>query len=201
MLFATPIVKEQVKLDSRFAGQEKITDEDLATIAMERRGLRDLELMRHVNSMLKEAGSNYIAMRLYNGSAERLWLDCDNYTGESSIWKYPPDLFFDPGQWSVVIAKGSIDTDRETQISFLGSELTLAYRGSQSGLTTCWRCEKKNTFVSFPTGELGVLNKYPISAAKSDHVATIQRGHVGSAIVVDGIYTTWKQFPHPNRIL
>lgn len=81
MLFATPLVREQVKLDPRYADAETITNDDLAKIALERRGLRDLELMRHVNAMLGELGDGAIAFRLYNASDERLWLHRDSYTG------------------------------------------------------------------------------------------------------------------------
>lgn len=193
MLFASPIVKEQVRLDSRFSGLETITDENVATVALERRGQRDLELMRLVNSMLKDAGNEFIALRLYNGSGERLWLDTQSFNGASGIWKYPPDLFIDPGQWSVVIAKTWTAKKTNARIA----NLTLSYTGEQSDVTANWAFTNaaKVSLYHKPGQPAGAESS---SVAKGDRVAILQRGYVGDNLVMDGIYTTLHQFPYPT---
>ncbi len=193
MLFATPIVKEQVKLDPRFNGSKDITSEDLAAIAMERRGLRDLELMRHVNSMLKEAGNGFLAMRLYNGSGERLWLEEKSYTNDSALWKYPPDLFLDPGQWSVIVAQAM-----PVNGSVVWGNLAIAYKGEESNVAAHWLTTGKDTMVGLFDGKSGSQGR-PLSVGFGGRVATIHRGHAGKNVIVDGIYTTSKQFPNPNH--
>lgn len=192
MLFATPIVREQLKLDPRFS-ETDITSENVATVAMERRGMRDLELMRHVNSILKEMGSNAIALRLYNGSGERLWLDREHYNRQAGIWKYPPDLFLDPGQWSVIVSKGS----KPNGFNWILGDFSIAYRGADSNVAVAWGLEKNGlTHLSFPAAD-GSAQSLPLSAAKGGQVATVHRGLLGDNIVVDGIFTTKAQFPSP----
>lgn len=194
MLFATPIVKDQVKLDPRFSGLPAISDENLATIAMERRGQRDLELMRYVNSLLKDANGDYVALRLYNGSGERLWLDTRSFTGESGVWKYPPDLFIDPGQWSVVIAKGAMHPDS----GLLTSRLALSYTGNESEVTANWHCEMSMAKVVLTPKQGQPTKREQSSVGLGDRVALVQRGYAGNNIIIDGTYTTLKQFPYPT---
>lgn len=193
MLFATPIVQEQLKLDPRFAAQT-ITAEHVATVAMERRGMRDLELMRHVNSVLKEMGSSSIVLRLYNGSGERLWLDRDHYSRQSGIWKYPPDLFLDPGQWSVIFSKGSTMSGSD----WVMGDFSIAYRGADTSLSIAWGAHKNIAMLSFINTE--GTRQASLSAAKGGRVAMIHRGQLGSSIVIDGTFTTQAQFPCPLAI-
>lgn len=189
MLFATPIVQEQLKLDPRFAAQT-ITAEHVAAVAMERRGMRDLELMRHVNSILKEMGSDSIALRLYNGSGERLWLDREHYSRQSGIWKYPPDLFLDPGQWSVIVSKGSTVSG----IDWVLGKFSIAYRGADSSVFVAWEARQNAALLSFNTEGTQMAH---LSAAKAGRVATIHRGLLGKSVVIDGTFTTLAQFPCP----
>lgn len=202
MLFASPIVKEQVTLDPRFAGLKEVTNEDLATIAMERRGLRDLEVMRHVNSMLKEAnkekGSNFIALRLYNGGGERLWLDSEKYSDNAGVWKYPPDLFIDPGQWSVIVAEG-VKVPKTGNVS---AGLTIGYFGDESNISVCWCAVGEDALVILNDDSKKQDQKRPPqanSAALHGIVATIRRGFSGDNVVVDGNYTTLRHFPYPHK--
>ncbi|MCF4128999.1 hypothetical protein [Methylobacterium sp. SyP6R] len=190
MLFATPLVREQVKLDPRYADAETITNDDLAKIALERRGLRDLELMRHVNAMLGELGDGAIAFRLYNASDERLWLHRDSYTGEASIAKYPPDYIIDPGQWSVVIAKGI-----HSPSGVVFGKLVIAYRGGDSGLITHWLCPAGECAVAMARQGEVPAKPQPRAISQDGRVAAITRGYLGDTIVVDGLYTTKTQYP------
>ncbi|WP_131800149.1 hypothetical protein [Methylobacterium indicum] len=190
MLFSTPLVREQIKLDPRYADAQTITNDDLARIALERRGLRDFELMRHVNAMLGELGDGSIAFRLYNASDERLWLDRESYTGKASIAKYPPDYIVDPGQWSVIVSKDEVAPNNIVYGNF-----TIGYRGNDSGVTTHWRCGVVGCSVSMKrTGEESGIAQ-PMAASRDDRVAAIMRGFLGKTVVVDGLYTTNNQYP------
>ncbi|MFZ4875890.1 hypothetical protein ACL9RI_12445 [Janthinobacterium sp. Mn2066] len=191
MLFSTPIVKEQVKLDPRFAGEANISTEDLATIALERRGLRDLETMRYLNSMLKDANGKFFAVRIYNGSGERLWLNRDSYTNDSAIWKYPPDLMIDPGQWSVVVSEGTHTSD-----GALWGSLALGYRGDVSRVTATWAIVGAGTYLGMTSPDRPGVHGAVLSLAHENRVAAIRRGYVGKNAVVDCLYSTLQQFPH-----
>lgn len=191
MLFSTPIVKEQVKLDPRFAGEANVSTEDLATIALERRGLRDLETMRYLNSMLKDAKGEFFAVRIYNGSGERLWLSRDSYTNDSAIWKYPPDLMIDPGQWSVVVSEGT-----HTRDGALWGSLSLGYRGDVSCVTATWGIIGGGTYLGLSSPGTPGVHGAVLALAHENRVAAIRRGHLGKNAVVDCIYSTLQQFPH-----
>lgn len=204
MLFSTPIVREQVKLDPRFASAETVTDEDLALLAMERRGLRDLELMRYVNSMLNEAGKGYFAFRLYNGSGERLWLDRDAYPNGRSIWKYPPDLMIDPGQWSVIVVEKNFEDK-----GMLCGDIRIGYKGDASDVRVHWGIGHLQPLAllhvpnASPSDILTTGGAVPsgtvptqVALASRGKVAMVRRGHAGANVIVDCIYSTCQQFPH-----
>ena len=191
MLFSTPIVREQARLDPRFANASLVSSEDLATIALERRGLRDLETMRYVNSMLKDANGKFLAMRIYNASGERLWLSRETYTNESAIWKYPPDLMIDPGQWSVVVAQGDMVND-----GVLWGRLSLGYRGDDSRVTALWGVAGNESYLGMNSPGSQFLHGRGVALAHENRVAAIRRGRLGSNAVVDCIYSTVQQFPH-----